>query len=73
MNKKYWVIITVLNVHKDFQFGAKLIYHKIVLSNTSSNDRVFRWKQKIEKFGPLFVYMKGQHNEEVDVLAGFLR
>ena len=48
-------IMEVLKKYRNFLLGAKIIIHtdhKNLLANSSSNDRVFRWKQKIEEFGP---------------------
>ena len=65
-------IVTVLKEYKNFLYGGEIIIHtdnKNLLSDTSSNDRVFRWKQKIEEFGPLLNYIKGHRNIEADALS----
>ena len=65
-------IVTVLKEYKSFLYGGNVIIHtdhKISLAETSANDRVFRWKQKIEEFGPLMNYIKGQKNVETDALS----
>ena len=49
-------IVEVLKEYKNFLLGANIsIYtdHKNLLSNSTVNDRVFRWKQKIQEFGPI--------------------
>ena len=40
-----------------------------MLSNSTINDRVFRWKQKIQEFGPILNYIKGHKNIEADALS----
>ena len=40
-----------------------------MLSNSTVNDRVFRWKQKIQEFGPILNYIKGHKNIEADALS----
>ena len=65
-------IVTVLKEYKNFLYGGQIIIHtdhKNLLAETSANDRVFRWKQKIEEFGPLMNYIKGQKNIEADALS----
>ena len=52
--------------------GAEIVIftdHKNLLANSSTNDRVFRWKQKIEEFGPTIHYVKGHTNTEADALS----
>ena len=46
-------IVEVLKEYRNFLLGAEIaIYadHKNLPANSSANDRVFRWKQKIEEF-----------------------
>ena len=65
-------IVEVLKEYKNFLLGANIsIYtdHKNLLSNSTVNDRVFRWKQKIQEFGPILNYMKGHKNIEADALS----
>ena len=53
-------IVQVLKEYRKFLLGAQItIYtdHKNLLSNSSTNDRVFRWKQKIEEFAPTLHYV----------------
>ena len=47
----------------NFQIGATL------LSNSTTNNRIFRWKQKIQEFSPTLIYVKGQCNVEADALC----
>ena len=61
--------VEVLKEYKNFQLGANItIYtdHKNPLSNSTVNDRVFRWKQKIQQFGPILNYQKGHKNKKAD-------
>ena len=65
-------IVEALKEYKNFLLGANItIYtdHKNLLSNSTVSDRVFRWKQKIQEFGPILNYIKGHENTEADVLS----
>ena len=65
-------IVEVLKEYRNFLLGAVIVIftdHKNLLSNNSANDRVFRWKQKIEEFAPTIQYVKGHHNVEADALS----
>ena len=65
-------IVEVLKEHRNFLLGATIeIFtdHKNLLSNSSTNNCVFRWKQKIEEYAPTIHYVKGHVNVEVDVLS----
>ena len=65
-------IVEVLKEYRNFLLGATITIHtdhKNLLANSSSNDRVFRWKQKIEEFGPTIKYVQGQTNIEADALS----
>ena len=42
---------------------------KNLLSNSSTNDHVFRWKQKIEEYAPTIHHVKGHVNVEADALS----
>ncbi len=49
-------IVTVLKEYKNFLYGDDIVIHtdhKNLLSDTSANDHVFRWKHKIDEFSPL--------------------
>ena len=53
-------IVEVLREYRNFLLGAEIIIftdHKNLFANSSTNDRVFRWKQKIEEFGPTIYIM----------------
>ena len=55
-------IVEVLKEYRNFLLGEELIIftdHKNLLANSSTNDRAFRWKQKIEEFGPTIQYIQG--------------
>ena len=55
-------IVQVLKEYRNILLGAELIIHtdhKNLLSDNSINDRVFRWKNKIEEYGPIVNYIKG--------------
>ena len=72
MEQEMLAIVKVLNEYKNFLLGANIsIYtdHKNLLSNSTVNDRVFRWKQKIQEFGPVLNYIKGHKNFEADALS----
>ena len=65
-------IIEVLKEYRNFLLGAEIIIftdHKNLLANSSTDDRVFRWKQKIEEFGPTIQYVQGHTNTEADALS----
>ena len=65
-------IVEVLKEYRNFLLGARIVIftdHKNLLSNSSANDRVFHWKQKIEEFGPKLQYVKGPVNTEADALS----
>ena len=65
-------IVEVLKEYRNFLLGAKIIIHtdhKNLLANSSSNDRVFRWKQKIEEFGSTIKYVQGHTNIEADAIS----
>ena len=65
-------IVQVLKEYKNFLLGAQItIYtnHKNLLANSSTNNRVFRWKQKIEEYTPTLHYVKGHTNIEADALS----
>ena len=65
-------IVEVLKEYRNFLLGAKIVIytdHKNLLANSSTNNHVFRWKQKIEEFGPTLKYVKGYTNIEADVLS----
>ena len=67
-------IVEALKEYQNFLLGAKIIIHtdhKNLLANSSSNDRVFCWKQKIEEFGPTIQYVQGHTNIEADALSRF--
>ena len=59
-NKIYYVLETKIII---------IIDHDGLLSNTSANDRVFRWKQKIEEFGPTLKYVQEQSIMKANVLS----
>ena len=66
------VIIKVLKEYRNFLLGARITIftdHKNLLSNATVNNRVFRWKQKIQEFSPILQYVKVQDNVEADVLS----
>ena len=65
-------IVEVLKEYRNFLLGAQIdIYtdHKNLLADNSVNDRVFRWKQKIQEYGPSIIYIKGHKNIEADALS----
>ena len=65
-------IVEVLKEYRNFLLGANITIftdHKNVLSNSTSSNRIFRWKQKIQDFGPNIQYIKGQCNIEADALS----
>ena len=56
-------IVEVFKEYRNFLLGAQItIYtdHNNLPSNATVNDRVFRWKNKIQEFGPVIIYIKGQ-------------
>ena len=64
-------IVKVLKEYHNFLLGTRIAIftdHKNLLSNTTVNNSVFRWKQKIEEFSPILQYVKGRDNVETDVL-----
>ena len=72
IEQKMLVIAQVLKEYRNFLLGSQItIYtdHKNLLANSSTNDRVFRWKQKIEEFAPTLHYVKGHTNIEADALS----
>ena len=65
-------IVEVLKEYRNFLLGATIeIFtdHKNLLANSSSNDRIFRWKQTIEEYAPTIHYVKGHTNVEADALS----
>ena len=65
-------IVEFLKEYRNFLLGSNItIYtnHKNLLSNATVNNRVFRWKQKIQEFGPVIKYSKGHNNTEADALS----
>ena len=65
-------IVEGLKEYHNFLLGANITIftdHKNLLSNTTVSNRVFRWKQKIQEFGPNIQYIKGQFNIEADALS----
>ena len=65
-------IVEVLKEYHNILLGANIIIftdHKNLLSNSTVSNRVFRWKQKIEEFGPNIQCIKGQCNIEADALS----
>ena len=71
IEQEIFAIVEVLREYRNFLLGARIVIfidHKNLLSNSSANDHVFRWKQKIEEFGPKLQYVKGPTNIEADVL-----
>ena len=65
-------IVATLKEYRNFLLGATIfIYtnHKNPLADTTVNNRVFRWKQLIEEFGPMIHYIKGYHNIQADALS----
>ena len=69
------VIVEVLSEYLNFLLGSNItmyIDHKNPLSNATVNNRMFRWKQKIQEFGPIIKYIKGRNNVEADALSRLL-
>ena len=65
-------IAEALKEDRDFWLGAKIITftdYQNLLANSSSNDRVFRWKWKIQDFAPTLQHVKGPINQEADALS----
>ena len=65
-------IVEVLKEYHNFLLGAKITIftdHKNLLSNSTTNNRIFRWKQKIQEFSPTLIYVKRQDNVEADALS----
>ena len=65
-------IVEVLKEYRIFLLGADItIYtdHKNLLATSTVNDRVFRWKQKIQEYNPIIKYIKGHKNQEADALS----
>ena len=65
-------IVEVLKEYRNFLLGAEItIYtdHKNLLATSTINDRVFRWKQKIQEYNPTIKYNKGHINKETDALS----
>ena len=65
-------IVEVFKEYRNFLLGAQITIftdHKNLLSNSTVNDRVFRWKQKIQDFSPIIMYIKGQRNVEANALS----
>ena len=65
-------IVKVLKDYRNFLLGSKITIftdHKNLLSQASDNNRVLRWKKKIEEYNATFVYFKEQNNHEADVIS----
>ena len=65
-------VVEVLKEYKNFLLGANntiFTDHKHLLSNSTVNDRVFRWKQNIQEFRPILNYIKGHKNIDADALS----
>ena len=65
-------IVKVLKEYPNFLLGVNITIftdHKNLLSNATTKNRAFRWKQKIQEFGPIILYVKGQDNVEDDALS----
>ncbi len=65
-------IVEVLEEYRNFLIGADIIIytdHKNLLASSTINDRVFRWKQKIQEYNPVIKYIKGHKNTEADALS----
>ena len=65
-------IVKVLKEYRNFLLGANItIYtdHKNLLANNSDNNSVFRWKQKIQEYGPTLIYVKGKDNIAANALS----
>jgi hypothetical protein len=64
--------VEVLKEYRDFLFGANVTIitdHKYLLAERSHNHRVFKWKQRKEKYNPNFVYIEGRKNIDAVVLS----
>ena len=71
MSRRCWRL-QKFSRNKNVLLGANItIYtdHKNFLANSAVNDRVFRWKQKIQEFGPVLNYINGHKNTEADTLS----
>ena len=65
-------VVEVLKEYCNFLLGARITIftdHENLLSNATVNNRVFRWKQKIQEFNPIIQYVKGQDNADADALS----
>ena len=66
------VIVKVLKEYRNYLLEAQIIIlkdHKNLLVNSSTDNWVFRWKQKIEEFVLTLHYVKGPINQEADALS----
>ena len=64
--------VEVFKEYRNFLSGAQITLHtdqKNILANTTVNDRVLRWKTKIQAFSPILTYVKGHKNIEADALS----
>ena len=65
-------VVEVLKEYKNFLLEANITIftdHRDLLSNSTVNDRVFRWKHKIQEFGKIINCIKGHKNIEADALS----
>ena len=65
-------IVEVLREYRNFLLGANITIftdHKNLLSNSTTNNGIFRWKQKIQEFSPTLIHVKEQDNAEADTLS----
>ena len=72
IEQEMMAIVEVLKEYRNFLLGASITIftdHKNLLSQSSDNNRVFIWKQKIEEYNVNLKYVKGQNNVEADALS----
>ena len=65
-------IVEVFKEYRNFLLGAQIIVftdRKNLLADSTANNRVFRWKNKIQEFGPIINYIEGHKNMEADALS----
>jgi cleavage and polyadenylation specificity factor subunit 1 len=65
-------IVEVLRAFRTMLLGREIVIytdHKNLTFERFSSDRVFRWRQYVEEFGPKLVYLPGENNVVADALS----
>ena len=72
IEQKILAMVEIMKEYRNFLLGATIEIFtdcKNLLANSSTNNCVFRWKQKIEEYVPTINYVKGHTNVEADALS----